>query len=51
MELKDHPGELYEVKFDSENNLCPVAENVNSKVRILLKNIPSCINYLKNKAG
>jgi len=40
---------VYRVKLDSDWKLCPLAENYNSWVKVLFKNIDSCKQYLQNK--
>lgn len=47
MTMENDPGVRYTVTLDAKWNLCPIAENGNEKV--LLKNIQSCCNYLKEK--
>ncbi len=48
MELNDTRWQ-YNVEFDSEWKLKPIAINTKSGVKVLLKNVPSCAMYLSNK--
>ena len=43
------PDKTYWVKVDKDWNLCPVAINQSSKVRVVFENNRSCIKYLENK--
>ena len=50
MVVENYPGTTFKVKFDELWNLCPIAENMDSNVKVLLNNVPDCIQYLQNKA-
>ncbi len=50
MVVENYPGTTFKVKFDEQWNLCPIAENMDSNVKVLLNNVPDCIQYLQNKA-
>ena len=59
MQLKNHPGELYEVKVDKNGNICPIAKQIDLNLstksgdylstEVLISDNKSCKDYLKNK--
>lgn len=50
MVMENYPDTPYKVKFDKDWNLCPIAENMASNVKVLLNNVPECAKYLQAKA-